>query len=185
MTSSRTSPSIGGRPGRRCGYVQWQATSRRCQRRSVSGLTKNAPHERRGNTRLSAVSSNRSSDVNRGRFTCRRRIDSSCRNTKISSSFERSPRASSTTSSNRRQTSAYTNEMTKKTSDRREPEATPTSVREPRRHSHADSTEIFCTPRAVSIPSATGRTTDRPANSAASGASPPGGTSFGARSSAG
>jgi hypothetical protein len=33
--------------------------------------------------------------------------------------------------------------MTKKTSDRREPEATPTSVREPRRHSHADSTEIF------------------------------------------
>src|SRR5262249_6422338 len=41
-----------GRPGRRCGYVQRRATRRRCQRRSVSGLTTKALHERRGSTRL-------------------------------------------------------------------------------------------------------------------------------------
>ena len=143
-----TSPSIGGRPGRQCGYVQWRATSRRCQHKSVSGLTTNAPHKRRGNTRLSAVNSSRSSGVNRGRFTCRRRIDSSRRNTKISSSFERSPRPTSTTNSIRRQESAYTNETTEKTSDRREPEATPPASRESPRHSHAKTTS-FCAPRAT------------------------------------
>jgi hypothetical protein len=89
------------------------ATSRRCQRSSVSGLTKNACHERRGSTRLSAAKSSRSRGVNCGLLTCRRRIDSSCRNTKISSSFERSPRRSSTTNSNRRQARTYTNDTGK------------------------------------------------------------------------
>jgi hypothetical protein len=43
-------------------------------------------------TRLSAASSSRSPGVNCGLLTCRRRIDSSWRNTRISNSFERSPR---------------------------------------------------------------------------------------------
>src|SRR6266536_3293230 len=47
-TSSRTSPGVPGRPGRRCGYVQRRATSSRCQRSSVTGETKNDGHARRG-----------------------------------------------------------------------------------------------------------------------------------------
>ena len=39
--SSRTSSAIGGRPVRRCGYVQRRAIRRRCQRSSVSGRTGN------------------------------------------------------------------------------------------------------------------------------------------------
>jgi hypothetical protein len=41
--SLQTSGSIAGRPGRRCGLVHFRATSDRCQRRSVSGRTRNAP----------------------------------------------------------------------------------------------------------------------------------------------
>jgi hypothetical protein len=93
----------GGRPDRRCGYVQWPATSRRCQRRIVSGRTRNTLHERRGSTRLNAASTSRACGSNRGRPTCRRRTDNSWRSTRISNSFERSPRASNTTSANSRQ----------------------------------------------------------------------------------
>jgi hypothetical protein len=49
-----------------------------------------------------------------GRPTCRRRTDNSCRNRRISNSFERSPRPSGTTNSNSRHTSTYTNDMAKK-----------------------------------------------------------------------
>ena len=38
-TSSRSSAAVGGRPGRRGRYVQRRATSSRCQRRSVAGVT--------------------------------------------------------------------------------------------------------------------------------------------------
>jgi hypothetical protein len=69
--SSRTYRATGGRPGRRCGYVQRQATSRRCQRNSVSGLTMKRARERRGSTRLSAASRKRSWGSKRGRPTCR------------------------------------------------------------------------------------------------------------------
>src|SRR6266511_3748959 len=47
-------------PARRHGYVQRRATSSRCQRRSVAGVTKNAAHARRGRTRLNAASTARS-----------------------------------------------------------------------------------------------------------------------------
>jgi hypothetical protein len=48
-------------------------------------------HERRGSTPLSAASTSRSRVADRGLLTCRRRIDSSWRSTRISSSLERSP----------------------------------------------------------------------------------------------
>jgi hypothetical protein len=51
-TSSRTSRLIPGRPGRRPGYVQRRATSRRCHPSSVSGVTKNQRHRSRGSSRL-------------------------------------------------------------------------------------------------------------------------------------
>jgi hypothetical protein len=78
-----------------------------CHRSSVSGRTKNAFHERRGNIRLNAASNTRSCASNRGWPACRRRIDSSWRSTRISSSFARSPRPTSTINSNRRQTTMY------------------------------------------------------------------------------
>ena len=37
----RTSARVGGRPGRRRGYVHFLATSSRCQRTTVAGVTKN------------------------------------------------------------------------------------------------------------------------------------------------
>ena len=67
--SFRTSRSIGGRPGRRCGNVQRRATRRRCQRSSVSGRTGNALQEQRGQTRLRAASMGRSRGSNCGRPT--------------------------------------------------------------------------------------------------------------------
>jgi CRISPR-associated protein (Cas_Cas5) len=82
---------------------------RRCQRSSVSAVTGNACHDRRGSTRLSADSTNRSRPVSCGRRVCRRRIANSWRNNMISSSFEPSPRASSRTRANRRQATTYTN----------------------------------------------------------------------------
>ena len=77
------------------GYVQRRATSWRCQRSSVSGLTGNPAHAARGSERLSAASTLRSAGVSFGCRPCRRSIASSWRNTRISSSFERRGRASS------------------------------------------------------------------------------------------
>ena len=69
-TSSRTSAGMTGRPGRRCGYVQRRATSSRCQRRSVAGVTHaDVRHTCRGRTRLNAASSARSASVSCGRAT--------------------------------------------------------------------------------------------------------------------
>jgi hypothetical protein len=87
-----------GRPGERCGYVPRRAIMRCCQRSNVSGRTGNTLHERRGATRLSAANTSRSDDSNRGRPACRRRMATSCRSTRISSSSnDRSGRAAPTT----------------------------------------------------------------------------------------
>src|ERR671919_3128712 len=64
-------------------------------------LHRKARPRRRGSERLSAARSARSARVICGRRVCRRRIASSCRRTRISSSFERRERASSGTSANR------------------------------------------------------------------------------------
>ena len=58
--SLQTCGSIAGRPGRRCGLVHFRATSDRCQRRSVSGRTRNAPQCSLGRILLAAASSARS-----------------------------------------------------------------------------------------------------------------------------
>ena len=39
ITSRRKDAAVEGRPGGRCGWVQWLATRRRCHRRRVSGVT--------------------------------------------------------------------------------------------------------------------------------------------------
>jgi hypothetical protein len=61
----------------------------------VAGVTEKPSHALRS-ARLSAASSARSAGSNRGRFACRRRIVSSWRKARISSSFDRSERATST-----------------------------------------------------------------------------------------
>ena len=84
--------STGGRPGERCGYVQRLATSRRCQRRQrlrthqehMPGPPRQNPAERAQKQPVMRV--------NAGLGTCRRRIETSCRSTTISKSFEASPR---------------------------------------------------------------------------------------------
>jgi hypothetical protein len=78
------------------------------QRSNVRGLTKNTDHDRRGSRRLNTASSTRSASRSWGRFVCRRRIESSCLNTTISSSFEPDERKHSAINANRRQTTRYT-----------------------------------------------------------------------------
>jgi hypothetical protein len=96
-TNSRISPPIGGRPLRPL-YVQRLATSRRCHRSSVVGVTKNERQLDRGSSRLAAARRTRSADDNLGRSACRRRTASSCRSTTISSSLKSSERGRSDTS---------------------------------------------------------------------------------------
>jgi hypothetical protein len=68
--SSRISSGVAGRPGGRCDYVQRRATSSRCQRNSVAGVTNaDLRHARLGSTRLNAANSALSAGVNRGRAT--------------------------------------------------------------------------------------------------------------------
>ena len=97
---ARNEGSSGGLPDLVCAYVQWRATSCRCQRCSVSGLTANRAQTGRGSERLNAASSARSARVRLGRAVCLRRIASSWRRTRISNSFERRCRPSSHTSAN-------------------------------------------------------------------------------------
>jgi len=53
--SSRTSGSRAGLPGGRCGLVHFWATSLRCQRRRVSGRTRNTSHASRRRVLLAAA----------------------------------------------------------------------------------------------------------------------------------
>jgi hypothetical protein len=69
---ARSDASTGGRPGFLCGYVQRRATSWRCQRSSVSGLTGKPAQAGRGSERLSAANSARSARVSVGRAFRRR-----------------------------------------------------------------------------------------------------------------
>ena len=133
---------MGGRPGLRCEYVQRRATSRRCQRSNVSGRTENTFQLRRGRCRLSAASSTRSRSSNRGCPTCRRRTDSSCRSTRISNSFARSRRPSSTTNSSTRQTTMYKAETSKG-----DLQQTGTPTLPPAQQPSCLSRSGFCTPR--------------------------------------
>src|SRR6266545_852621 len=114
--SVRSDDSTGGRPGFLCGYVQRRATSWRCQRSSVCGLTGKPAQAGRGSERLSAASNARSARVSVGRAACRRKTANSCRRMRISNSFERRGRASNHTSANRFRTTRYTNDQSKQPS---------------------------------------------------------------------
>jgi hypothetical protein len=85
------------RPPAATPYVQRRATSRRCQRSSVVGVTRNDRQLDRGNSRLAAAKKTRSLIASCGRLVCRRSTDSSCRNTTISSSLKPSERRQSDT----------------------------------------------------------------------------------------
>ena len=61
--------------------------SSRCHRSSVPGVTRNADHRCRGNSRVSVASTSRSDGVYVGRAICRCNTVSWCRRTAISTSF--------------------------------------------------------------------------------------------------
>jgi hypothetical protein len=69
-TSSRIAVAVGGRPGRRYGYIQRRATNSRCQRSSVAGVTNSDAFQAcRGQQPANAASSARSACASRGRAT--------------------------------------------------------------------------------------------------------------------
>jgi hypothetical protein len=76
-------------------------------RSSIRGLTEKADQVRRGSARLNADKNTRSASRSCGRRACRRKIESSCRSTRISSSFDSGDRQQRTITSNRRRTTKY------------------------------------------------------------------------------
>jgi hypothetical protein len=88
----RSSDETEGRPGGRCGLVQWCLTSWRCQRSRVCGVTSRWRRRCLGSRRVNADSVARSGQVGRGRATCRRRTATSCRSTRISVFLDACPR---------------------------------------------------------------------------------------------
>src|SRR5579859_822724 len=71
-TSERMPAAVAGSPGPRCAYVQRRATSSRCQRSTVAGVTNNdRRHACRGSTPLKAANTARSPGLSAGRATCR------------------------------------------------------------------------------------------------------------------
>ena len=54
-TTARTSAGTGGRPRGPDDWRHWRRTSARCQRNSVRGVTRRAPHEERGRWRVPAA----------------------------------------------------------------------------------------------------------------------------------
>ena len=93
-TRARTSSATGGRPGA-LGYVHVLLTRRRCQASRVPGVTIRCSRRRPGSSPAKAASTARSAQRGLGRATCRRKIATSCRGTRISASFTASLRASS------------------------------------------------------------------------------------------
>ncbi len=63
----RSDRSSGGLPGFACEYVQRRATSWRCQRSSVPGVTGKLAHTGRGSERLNAARNARSARISLGR----------------------------------------------------------------------------------------------------------------------
>jgi hypothetical protein len=86
-TRVRITGSIGGRPGRACGYVQCRSSSRRRQRNSVVGVTKKIDQRPRGSSRGNAASTARSAGCSCGRCICRRATATSCRSPSSSMSL--------------------------------------------------------------------------------------------------
>ncbi len=93
--SAAISALTGGRPTR-CGQVQWRATRRRCQRRTVPGVTSRCVRSRGGRSRISAARTARSAQSNRGRGWVRRSTATSCHSTSSSAFFDAADRLSRT-----------------------------------------------------------------------------------------
>ena len=100
-TSSRISPGTSGRPVV-FGYVHLFLTICRCQAIRVPGVTIRGSRRCLGSSRASAAITARSAQSGFGRVTWRRSTPTSCRSTKISTSFDVPPRASSTSQPNNR-----------------------------------------------------------------------------------
>ena len=100
--SRRSSAEVDGRPGGRCGWVQCPTMRRRCQRNSVSGVTRHPARLGRASAAAIAPSKVRSASVSSGRSTCRRSTPSWWRNTMISRSFERRERTARRTSATKK-----------------------------------------------------------------------------------
>lgn len=96
MTRARTPAGMAGRPGRAGWVVQRRATSCRCQRRIVDGVTSSPRRRRTGSSRVRAAIRARSVQLICGRGVRRRSTASWWRRTKISISFVVSDRARST-----------------------------------------------------------------------------------------
>jgi hypothetical protein len=80
---------MAGRPGRAGGVVQWRATSWRCQRSMVAGVTRSPRRRRTGSCRVRAPSRARSVQLIRGRGMRRWSTASWWRRTRISISLGR------------------------------------------------------------------------------------------------
>jgi hypothetical protein len=89
MTRVRRPAGMAGRPDRVGWVVQWQAMSRRCQRRMVAGVTSNPRRRRLGSTRVRVAMRARSAQFTRGRGLPRWSTASWWRKTRISISFAR------------------------------------------------------------------------------------------------
>jgi len=89
--------AVGRRPGLRCLLVSYFfAASLRCHASSVAGVTGKISGQRfRGRSRASAANHTRSAGRYRTRLTWRRSTASSCRSTRSSAVFARSPRNTS------------------------------------------------------------------------------------------
>jgi hypothetical protein len=97
--SSVISSLIGGRPGGR-GWRHFAATSLRCQRSKIAGVT--TRHERKafGRSRDKAASTARSAQLSCGRGLVRRSTATSWRSASISASLDAEDRASSANQDN-------------------------------------------------------------------------------------
>jgi hypothetical protein len=91
---------------------------------NVSGRTEKLAHADRGDNRLNAARNARSARVSRGRADWRRRTANTCRNTKISRSFDRPGRTANTISPSTPRTARYTNDQSKRPSPDRLQEGT-------------------------------------------------------------
>jgi hypothetical protein len=105
LNDERPYPTIERRPPRRPSVRIRPSplTSSRCQRRTVAGRTDKLDQARRGSAPASAARIARSKGRTSARRGCRRRITSSCRSNRISSSLERSDLHSSATNCSSRQ----------------------------------------------------------------------------------
>jgi hypothetical protein len=91
----RSSGTVEGRLGWRCGNVQRRLIRSRCQPSTVSGVTNRWSRCCFGSRRVNAARTARSGQKERGRLTCRRKTATSWRKRRISAFLDACARASS------------------------------------------------------------------------------------------